>query len=207
MDGTGDALSSSPYFNTGAAPSSSFRGAFILRGPVIRDSSQFVFGLEGQRLEIPTAQPLAAGVEADSIVALAQDSFHVGLNNYLQPRVATTDALTTFGGLTLRLSSASDLLLQARYSTETVRNPDLALALPPSLGASLDDRDFLGGATLRSSLSSNVSQELQAGVQFSTRTYDGSAPPATEFVDVGTSVGSDPGLPQRGKLRSHDRAS
>ncbi len=204
LDGAGNALSSSDYFNTGAVPNSSFRGALVLSGPLVSDGAQFGFGVEGQRLELPMAPPMAETAEADSLVTIAQDSFKVGLGNYLQPRVSTTDAVTTFGGLAWRISPTSDLSVNARYATATIRNPDLGFGPVPSIGADLDDRDFVAGITMRSSLSGTLSQELEAGVQTSTRTYNGTEPTATDFVDVGTAVGSDPALPGRyGRTITH----
>jgi len=204
VDGTGNPLSGSPYFATGVVPNSSFRSALLVTGPIVRDSAHFVFGVEGERLETPLAAPLATIPVTDSLVAVAQDSFRVGLSNYLQPRVSATNAFTTFGGLAWRISEASDLSVQARYSTATSRNPDLGLDGSPNLGAGLDDRDFLGGATLRSALSRTLSQELSAGVQLSTRTYEATVPAATQFVDIGAAVGSDPALPGRyGRTMAH----
>ncbi len=87
--------------------------------------------------------------------------------------------------------------MEARYATATTHNPDLGPGAAPSLGAALDTRDFVAGATLGSKLSADLSHELRLGVQSSTRTYGATTPLATGFVTLGAAVGSDPTLPGR----------
>jgi len=87
--------------------------------------------------------------------------------------------------------------VNARYATATTENPDLGPGPTPSLGATLDTRDFFGGATFGSRLSQDLSHELRLGVESSVRTYGATTPAATAFADVGAPVGSDPALPGR----------
>jgi len=96
-DWTGNAVSNSKYFDTGAVSNSSFRGALMLTGLIVRNSAQFALGVEGRRLETPMPAAWTAGAPADSIATVAQDSFGRRLNDYLTPHVMTTDALTVFG--------------------------------------------------------------------------------------------------------------
>jgi len=196
-DWTGSAVSNSKYFDTGALPNSSLRGAVLFSGPIIRDTAQFVLGVVGRRLRTVRPAAWSPGIESDSIAAVAQDSFGVGLGNYLKPHVITTDALTAFGSIAWHKSSSSQVGVAAWYTTASTGNPDLGLGAAPSLGAALDTREFFAGTTLSSTLGADASQELRWGVQSSTRTYRGTAPPATEFVDIGAPVGSDPALPGR----------
>ncbi len=196
-DWSGNALSDSKYFNTGAAPNAQTRGALMITGPLSRDSVQFVVGVEGRRLETPLPAAWPAGALADSIVAVARDSFSTSVSDYLTPRSTRIDAVSVFGGINWQPPSGNHLVVDGRYASATIKNPDLGLGPAPSLGASLDTKDVVASATFSSSVSRDVSQELRLGVESSTRTYAATTPTATTFAELGAPLGSDPALPGR----------
>lgn len=197
VDGTGGQLSSSKYFDPGATPNSSFRGGVLLSGPIERDTAQFVLGIEGRRLETPLPVYWGGTPGAVSIATVAQDLFATSLSRYLAPRVVTSDAAAAFGGVNWHVSPTSRLAIQARYARVNTTDPDLGAGPAPSLGATLDTRAFIAGATLSSELTTGLSQELRLGATVSTRAYGAAPLPVTTFVDVGSSIGSDPSLPGR----------
>ena len=195
-DGSGGGLTSSKYFDPGSASPSSGRGGLFLSGPIAHDSGQFVIGVDARHVE--TVLPaVLSGASAESLATVAQDSFAVGLQNYLAPSVATTNALTAYTGLKWQTSAASSVTLTARYATATTSNAGLGDGALPTLGASLDTRDLFLGATLASGLSTRVSQELRLSVEASGRTLGAATPPATDVLGLESPVGADPAIPGR----------
>lgn len=194
-DWTGNALSDSKYFHTGAVPNSSLRGGVLVSGPVIRDTAHFAVGVEVERLETPRPRAWELDSLTASLLAVAQDSFNVDLADYTRPHVVRTALASAFGRFDWQIATAHGLSVRAGYASAKVDNPDLGPLHTASLGAVLEGKDLSAAATLTSRISGRLSQELRLGVEHSAREYRGTAVPATGIVDGGLAFGSDPALP------------
>lgn len=194
-DWTGGALTDSKYFDTGAQPNASVRGAAVVSGPVIRDTAHFALGLEVQQRELPRPPSWEAGPLADSVIAVARDSFGIDLSGSTRASLTRTDAASAFGRFDWQLSASHLLSVGGNFATATVDNFDPGRGAIPSLGARLEATDLLVDATLSSVFGSRVSQELRVGVTRSKRVYFADSLRGTAFTDLGIAAGSDPVLP------------
>lgn len=198
-DWSGDVLSSSKYFDAGAAPNSSLRGALVLTGPVIQDTAAFMVGVEIQRLETPRPPAWAYAALDSTLLAIAQDSFGTDLGPYTRAGVRTVDVANAFGRFDWQLADHHGFSIRGNFASITAGDPDLGGRAAPSFGAALEGRDFSTAAALTSALGPQLASELRFGVESSTRELLRAGPPATRLVDGGLAFGADPALAGRFK--------
>ena len=183
-DGIGNALTSSKYFDTGVEPGTSLRTTATVSGPLIRDSAEFLLGLDLQRLEQPRAPLWPANALSTALVDVALDSFNVDLSPYTRPGQSRTEATTAFGRFDWRAARNHAVSFHGLAAGVTT---DLEAAL-------LRSYDYSALIAVNSVLGPFVTQELRAAFTRSTREYDGAAVPATRLVDAGLAFGADPSL-------------
>ncbi len=196
-EGSTDALSSSKYFDTGAAPHQTWRLGLLASGPIVRDTAFFAVGVDYQLRETPwpggwTADSLTAG-----LVGLAQDSFGVDIAPYTQPRVSSVETGSAFGRVDLLLGSTA-VTVHATGAKLSGADPDLGPRPTAPLGAKLDGTDFTSGLIVTSALSRAVIPELSVQYEASEREYrQRGVAPATTIAAGGLAFGGDPALPSR----------
>lgn len=192
-DATNDALSSSKYYDTRLATGASLRTTATVSGPLIRDSAEFLLGVDVQRLKQPRA-PLWPGTTlAAALVDVAQDSFNVDLSGYLSPGLTSTQATTLFGRFDWRASRNHAVSFHglARSLETDLDALDMRSA---GRGAQLTARDYTGMVAVSSALGARLSQELRLAFTRSTRDYEDADVPPTRIVDAGLAFGGDPSL-------------
>jgi hypothetical protein len=192
-DGTSDALATSEYFDPGAAPGTSFRTTATVSGPLIRDSAEFMFGVDVQRLEQPRAPLWPSGALATALVTLAQDSFGLDLSGYTTPGLVSTEATTAFGRFDWRASRNHALGFHG-LASKLETDLDALGTRSAGLGARLNARDLTALVALNSVLGAAVGHELRLGFTHSTRDYDDAVAPSTRIVDAGLTFGGDPSV-------------
>lgn len=181
-DFSSDALSDSKYFDTGALPGTSVRATALLTGPLIRDSAEFVIGVDAQRLEQPHAPLWPTNVESAALLATAQDSFATDLSAYIAPGLLTTQRTTAFGRFDWRAN---------RNHTVSFRGEANKLE-QESVEAGTTGSDYTALVSLHSVLGRDVWQELRASFASSSREFDDLGAATTRFVDLGLAAGGVP---------------
>ena len=192
-DATTSALTSSQYFDPGLVSGTSFRTNATLSGPLIRDSAEFVLGVDVQRLEQPRAALWPTNALSDALVDVAQDSFAVDLSPYTQPGISHTDATSVFGRFDWRAVRNNTLSVRGLVA-DVNTDLDALGARSTGLGAVLDGRDYSGLLALSSILAPFVTQELRVSFTGSRRNYESADVAPTRIVDAGLSFGGDPSL-------------
>ncbi len=197
-EGSTDALSSSKYFDTGAAAQQTWRLGLLASGPIVRDTAFFAVGVDYQRRETPWPGGWTADSLTPGLVGLAQDSFGVDIAPYAQPRISIIETGAAFGRVDLLLGSTA-VTAHATAAKLSGADPDLGPRPTAPLGAKLDGVDFAGGVTVTSALSRVVIPELSVGYEASEREYrqGGAAAPATTIAAGGLAFGGDVALPAR----------
>lgn len=192
-DATSDALTSSKYFDTGVATGASLRATAIVSGPLIRDTAEFLFGLDVQRLEQPRAPLWPANALTSGLVTLAQDSFNIDLSDYTVPGITSTEATTAFGRFDWR-AARNHVVSFHGLATSLETDVDALGIRPAGLGATLSGRDYTALVAVNSILGTAVSHELRLGFTRSTRDYQDADAPSTRIVDAGLAFGGDPSV-------------
>ncbi|MGD8868657.1 MAG: TonB-dependent receptor [Gemmatimonadales bacterium] len=200
-DWSGGPATVSDYFTGSDVGGNSFRLGGVLSGPMIRDTAHFVLGIEAQRLETPLPPAWAIETFNSQLLSIA-DGYGVDIRPYTLPRLAVSKLGSAFGRLDWQITqnhavSARGSLgvLETGNAGDGGDDPGLPPSQIASLGSKLSGLDLAGGATLASTLSSLVSNELRVGVERSDRDYDPTDPTGTLILDGGLAFGQDPLLP------------
>jgi hypothetical protein len=201
-DYSGNALSNSKYFDTGAASFTSARGGLMVAGPLVSDTASYALGFEYRKVAAPRAPAWVADSLTASFDSVARDSFNVDLGPYLRPAVSTSTEFSGFAHLDWQIAAAHALSLRANFASIDATNPDLGAGAPAGSGTTVKGTDVSGALSLSSVFSSGISQELRISLNGSSRDYTADSLPATTLVDGGWSFGADPGL--TGKFRRTD---
>ncbi len=194
-DWIGDALTSSDHFNPEDVSQTTVRGGLLLTGPIVRDTSYFVLGVEARRLETPLPRAWEPTSLDSSLVSVAADSFAVDLSPYVNPRQASTDLISAFGRVDWQFGLKNALTVRANVATISADDPDLGPLSPAARGAKLDGTDASALASLTSAFSSKLGLELRLGIEFSERDYSAGDLPVTVLISGPVAFGSDPALP------------
>lgn len=199
-DWSGNAVSSSRFFDVQANTTNTIRGGAYLEGPVMRDTAHFAIGLEIENLETPSPPAWEIDSLNTDLLAIARDSYGVDLNDYLRPSVVPADMLSAFGRFDWQINGDHRLSARANFGGFEIgggasASPDFGRGRTASLGSTLEGSDFSAGATLSSDLGGPFSQEVRFGVERSERTYQGTDVRNTIIVDGGLAFGTDPTPP------------
>ncbi len=93
------------------------QGAFLLGGPLRRDTAQLLIGAEFGRYDLPFAAPwLNAGAAAEEVIAAGADQ-DLALEAFAAPGLARTDLLSAFAGTTWQVSGANRLEARVAYGS------------------------------------------------------------------------------------------
>ena len=198
---SGDALSSSKFFDASAASQNSLMGGFQLSGPIIQDTAHFAIGLEVRRLGTPHASPweIDNGNNA-AVIAAAQNSHGVDLNAYAQPFAVQNTVISGFGRFDWQLAANHGLSVRAGFAQVGEPGGDVDVARSTVPGLAGEGSDILLSASIASKFRDTWANELRFGLTRSTRdwltgTATGSALPSTNIVDSGAHFGLDPRIP------------
>jgi len=194
-DWSGDQLASSSHFDPQAGTRYSARGGFLISGPIVRDTSHFVVGLEARHEEFPLPAIWAATDLDATFLAVASDSFGVDLEANTRPRSVTTDLVSTFGRIDGRIGRRNAFVFRGNFAKFETKNAQLGARRIPLLGGDVDGTDASGALVLTSSLTPSIGLELKLGFEFSERFYGSGNVPATVLVDGPIALGVDPALP------------
>jgi len=193
-DWSGDALAHSKYIAT-IPSANTIRGGAVISGPIVRDTSHFIIGVEARRAETPfPAAWVPAGFDAQ-VLAVARDSFGVDLTALMNPRVVTSNVVTGFGHFDWRLGNATTLAVRSSVASLSSTDTDLGARRSSSLGSTRDGLDVTANATLTSAFVRDVIQELRIGLESTRRDFESTTPPFTSIATGGMQFGSDPALP------------
>lgn len=190
-DFSGDALSSSKYFDTGAVPGSSVRATALLGGSLKGDSAAVLVGVDVQRLEQAHAGRWPANALAAALVDVAQDSFATDLSDYSAPGISTTRVTTAFGRFDWRASRNHTVSFRAAATRADVDADALGVTTAGE-GAGVVGKDFGGLVAVSSVLKPRLWQELRLSFLRSSRDYGPADVPSTRIADAGLAFGGDP---------------
>ena len=115
-DWSGDQFASSDHFDPQAGPRHSVRGGFLVSGPIVRDTSHFVVGLEARHEELPLPAIWAATDLDSTFLAVASDSFGVDLEANTRPRSVTTDLVSAFGRVDGRIGRRNAFVFRGNFA-------------------------------------------------------------------------------------------
>ena len=194
-DWTGDAVTSSDFFNASARSLSSIRGGARFAGPIIRDTAHFALSVEGAHIQRPMEAALTGSGANGRIIGFAADSFAVGLDGYTRAQRTETTSGSAFGRFDWQIAGTQRLSVHAGAAKFTSVDPDLGLGRARSLGIDSDGLTVSAGLSLTSQLLDGVHSELRIGVDRSNLAFRGNRIPTTLVVSSGTSFGMDPQLP------------
>jgi hypothetical protein len=194
-DWSGTPLTSSKFFRPQDLSGNSFRGGLLVSGPVMRDTAQFVIGVEGQRLQTPLPPTWEPAASDSALLAVASDSAGVDLGPQLRPRLADIRALTGFARFDWQASTRNRLSVFGSGALLDATNPPVSLGRVASLGATAKNRDIVAGATLTSVLSRAFALEFRAGFESSRLEYAASDTAFTVLPEAPAAFGTDPSLP------------
>ena len=192
-DATASALTSSQYFDPAEVSGTSFRTHATLSGPLIRDSAEFVLGVDVQRLEQPRAAMWPTNALSSALIGVAQDSFGINLAPYTQAGISQTDATSMFGRFDWRAVQNHTVSVRGLVA-DLKADLDALGARSTGLGAQLGGRDYSALVTLNSILGRAVTQEFRVSFTGSRRDYQSADVTPTRIVDAGLSFGGDPSL-------------
>jgi len=174
---------------------SSYRGALVVGGPVVRDTAWAMLGVDARRLQTRYAAPWPNDSQAKLAVAFARDSLQTDLSAYLRPETEQTDVVTVFGRFDWAIASGQSLALRAAVTNTTSGSFDLGTGRFVGLGTSLDGRDISVSAALSSHLVGSLRSELSLAVDRSSRDYHAPALPGTIIASDGLVAGADAAVP------------
>ncbi len=212
---SGDFVSLSSFLKPNPIGYNDARGGLLVRGPIRRDTAYFAIGLEGQVLETPFPRAWEATSLDSALLTLARDSFGVGtigvgLDGYVAPRVLQTKMGSAFGRFDWSLGPRHILSVRGNFAFIPSADPDLELgpSRSASLGALIEGSDLSSAATLTSSFTPSLTQELRVFFETSQREYRvgsetsvqdfiGGNLPSTILVDSGLRFGADVTFPGR----------
>jgi Carboxypeptidase regulatory-like domain len=199
------ALTSSKYFHPSRLSGNSFRGGWVVSGPIIRDTAHFVLGIDAQRLQTPLP-PAWEPNAADAGLLTVADSLGVNVAPYQAPSLATVRLASGFGRFDWQANQSNRLSFLALGSRLDSDNPSLGGDRAVGLGTKQKSWDLGLGATLTNVLSPVVALELRLGFEIGRQEYFGTDTALTVTTDGPAAWGTDPALPSRNQ-RSEVRAS
>lgn len=205
---SGDALFSSKYFDPGTASSTNLLGAFLVSGPIKRDTAAFIVGVEARRFETPMPQLWNTAALEPEVVRIALDSFGIDLAGYGQPQTARTEAISAFGRVDWQMAAAHGLSVRANFATVPAASPASRLSPAFHFTPAFEGSDISTAATLTSQLDRDLDNELRIGFESSTRDYGpdiqtevngefGVGVPSTFLINDNIAFGSSGVLPGR----------
>jgi hypothetical protein len=189
-----NALAGSKYFDASQVGGGSYRGGFLVSGPVIRDTAQFVLGVEASRTGVPLP-PAWEPTDVDDAVAQVADSLGVDLGPYRAPRISTTSMAAVFGRFDWQANQQNRLGFLAFGSLASSDDPPLGIERAVGLGAGLTSRDLGLGATLTNVLSGKFALEMRLGFEMGRLEYTGNDTALTVIAGGPAVWGTDPALP------------
>lgn len=177
---------SAKAFDPGGLSFSDIQAEFTIAGPLASDSANFLIGASVRRYETPLPALWLDTPLATSVVATARNTFGIGLEPFIEPRVARADAFTGFGRFDWQIAERHALEVRATYGVIPQAQALSDVSLPLMIPAELEATDFLVAGTLRSALSSNFSSELRVSGSTSKADYrsEQDASPAVPFTLV-----------------------
>ena len=189
--------------NPGDSAASSFQVGAVLSGAVVPDTAHFVLGFDYQQLEQPGARPWerdtasyrgVAGSLAQTIGAVASDSFGTQVGSLVAPPVRTYKGGNGFGRLDWQLGATTTLLARAGFASWKEQGWAFGEDLASGAGSSLNARD--GSAAISvTSASGPSANELRFGFNLARREYAGTNVINTSIVSNGAGFGTPLGLP------------
>ncbi len=176
---------------------SSYRGALLVGGPIVRDTAWAMLGVDARRLESRFGAPWPGGAAANAIAAVARDSFKTSLAGYQSPVTERSDLVTVFGRFDWDIAAGHTAALRAAVTNLTAHDLDLGTGRFVGLGTALDGRDVSVSGSLRSRLVGSLHSEISLAVDRSMRDYGAPSLPGTVLPADGLVAGSDGALPGR----------
>jgi len=202
------ALSSADHFHPTRAGGNSLRGGVIISGPIIRDTSHFVIGIDAQRLDVPRPPAWEPNASDVGLVA-AGDSLGVDIRPYQEPYRATVRLASGFGRFEWQANQRNRLSFLALGSRMDSDDPPLGVGRAVGLGTKQKGWDLGIGATLTNVLSAKFALEMRAGFQVGRQEYSGTGTALTVLTAGPASWGTDPSIPgsfQRSEFRATETA-
>ena len=178
----------------GAAAFSGVRAGGLISGPLQRDTSGFLLGLELWRLE----QPLAFAADVRTAAQQVADATPV---QYQLEDLINSDAASAFGRLNWMLGGKH--MLSASGAFTSLPSANIAPMLNGWIGANTtaEGNDAFASLSLRSAFSASIGNEFRLSWDRTLRDYDGAdaalAQTGTLLVPNGLSLGRDPFLSGR----------
>ncbi len=179
----------------GDGDGSSYRGALVVGGPVVRNTAWAMLGVDARRLQTRYGAPWPNDSQANLAVAVARDSLQTDLSAYLRPETEQTDIVTAFGRFDWEIASGQTLALRAAVTNTTSGNFDLGTGRFVGLGTSLNAQDVSVSAALSSHLIGSLRSELSLAVDRSSRDYSAPTLPGTIIASDGLVAGADAAVP------------
>jgi hypothetical protein len=190
-DLTSDALASSKYFDPSTVSASSVQGTGVLTGSLIRDSAEFLVGVDVRRLKEPRPGRWPSTALATSLTDVAQDSFATDLTDYTRTGLAATRSTAAFARFDWRASRNHTVSFRG-VATSIGADADALGIGNAGEYAAVTAKDYVAMAGVSSVFSARVWQEFRASYTRSTRIYDAADVPPTRIVDAGLAFGGDP---------------
>jgi len=179
------------------ADGTTYRGALLAGGPIVRDTAWGMLGVDARRLQTRFAAPWPNGAPANAAAKLAHDSLQTDLSAYLRPATERTDVVTAFGRFDWEIASGQLVSLRAAVTDRSSSNLDLGAGRPVGLGTSLDARDVSVSGAFSSHVFGELRADISLAIDRSTRDYGAPTLPGTLIVEDGLSAGADGALPGR----------
>lgn len=203
---SGGGLWSSKYFEPGALTHNALRGGFLVSGPIIRDTAQFILGVEAWRSEAPFPRAWEPESIAAELVPVAQSVYGVDLQAYRHPRLFRREAISGFGRFDWQIAPEHALAVRTNFSSLPAASYDPGVGRSASPDSRFQGTDLSVAATLASELGERWVQEIRFGLERSEREYlvgegssaedfIGEALPSTRMTVGGLAFGTDGGLP------------
>lgn len=203
---SGGGLWSSKYFEPGAVSHNALRGGFLMSGPIIRDTAQFILGIEAWRSEAPFPRAWEVESAAAELVPVARSVYGVDLEAYQRPRSFRNEAVSGFGRFDWQIAPEHALMVRTNISSLPAASFDPGAARSASPESQFQGNDLSLAASLASVLGSRWTHELRFGIERSEREYlvgqgstvqefVGEALPSTRITVGGLAFGADAALP------------
>ena len=178
-----------------AAAFSGFRGGALVTGPLVKDTSGFVFGAEVWRNQLPIAFAERITTAADRAQAAVSQR---GAGEFALPETAAEDAISAFGRVNWRLGGRHELSISGAFTSLSEGEWLPPAGSDPGLNPIVAGKDGLISLGVLSQFSRSVGQELRLSWDRTVREYDiageGLRQSATLVTQSGLSVGRNPDL-------------
>lgn len=196
-------LGGRPLDNPGDSTASSFQVGAVLSGALVPDTAHFLLRFDYQQLEQPGARPWerdsasyrgATVPLAQTITAVAADSFGTQVGGLVAPPVRTYKGGSGFGRIDWQLGPTTTLMARAGFASWKERGWAFGEDLASGAGSGLDARDGSGAISVTSA-NGGSANELRFGFSLARREYSGANVINTSVVANGAAFGTPLGLP------------